>query len=316
MSEEIIHILKDANGYVSGEALSRTLGMTRAAVWKRIEELRSSGYEIEAAPRRGYCLVAVPDILSAAEIQHGLKTHTFGCQVHHFEAIGSTMTEAFRLGMEGAPEGAVVVAETQTMGRGRMGRVWSSPKGRGLYFSVILRPDCVPADAARLTLLAAVAVSEAVEVVSGVRALIKWPNDLLIGAKKVCGILTELNAELDRVRFVVVGIGLNVNTPLSQLPPEGTSLKVASGKAASRVALAREILRSFEPRYRAALKDGYAVTLEEWRKRSATIGHEVRYIERNLEVRGMAVGLADDGGLLVRLPDGGVVKRMAGDILL
>ncbi|NTV28665.1 MAG: biotin--[acetyl-CoA-carboxylase] ligase [Candidatus Omnitrophica bacterium] len=314
MMTKIINILKDADGLVSGEELSRWLGITRSAVWKHVEDLRAAGYGIEALPRLGYRLVDVPDLVSAAEVQRGLGTVKFGSRVVHFPVVDSTMNEAFSLALEGAPEGTVVVAETQTKGRGRLGRAWSSPKGKGLYFSVILRPPCAPSDAARLTLLAAVAVSEGIENNVGVRALIKWPNDLLVNDRKLCGILTELNAEVDRVNFVIVGIGLNVNTVPSQLLPEATSLRIVQGKTVSRVSLLQEILRVFESRYQAMLKDGYGDALAEWRMRSALDGRTVRFAERGREIVGTAVGLHDDGGLLVRLADGSTVKRMAGDI--
>ncbi len=316
MTTKIINILKDADALVSGEELSRRLGITRSAVWKHIEELREAGYGIEAVPRRGYRLVDVPDLLSPAEVQHGLGTKVFGCQVLHFVTVDSTMNEAFRLGMEGAPAGTVVVTETQTKGRGRLGRSWSSPKGKGLYFSILLRPPCLPSDAARLTLLAAVSISEAIEKQAGVRAMIKWPNDLLVKEKKLCGILTEMSAEVDRVRFVVVGIGINVNTAPSQLPAEATSLKVLQGQSFSRVRLLQEILRIFEARYQAMLKYGYSEVLDEWRRRSALEGRAVRFTDHGREVTGVAIGLQEDGGLLVRLADGTVVKRIGGDIVL
>jgi BirA family biotin operon repressor/biotin-[acetyl-CoA-carboxylase] ligase len=312
----IIPILKEAQDFTSGQELSRRLGVTRAAVWKHIEELRAEGYEIEALPRRGYRLVAAPDRLSADEVKYHLDTKVFGIDVEHFESVESTMTQAFRSAMDGAPEGAIVIAERQTRGRGRLGRVWASPRGKGLYFSIILRPGGAIPGVARLTLLAAVAVSASVEKITGVRPLIKWPNDLLVNDRKICGILTEMSAEIDRVRFVVVGIGLNVNTPMFQLPPEATSLKITLGKAVSRVALLQEILRAFESRYFTMRKDGYAAALDEWRARSAMEGRAVRFVERGREIRGTAAGIDDDGGLLVRLADGTLVKRMAGDIIL
>ena len=316
MLTQIINVLKDAGRLVSGQELSRRLGVTRTAVWKHVEELRDNGYKIAAVPRLGYRLLASPDRLTEVEVRHGLGTKVMGQKIHHFDSLDSTMNEAFRLGMDGAPEGTVVVAETQSKGRGRLGRVWTSPKGKGLYFSIILRPACAPSEAARLTLLAAVAVGEAVETNTGTQARIKWPNDLLLNGKKFCGILTEMNAETDRVRFVIVGIGLNVNAAVSQIPSDATSLKIAQGRAIIRVALLQEILRAFEARYQGMLKDGYAGVLSEWRKRSAMDGRKVRFVDRGRETAGVAVGLAEDGGLLVKLANGAVVKRISGDILL
>ncbi len=316
MRVKILQYLRETDGFVSGEDLSRTLGVSRAAVWKCMEDLRLEGYKVEAVSHHGYKLVAVPDKLIATEVQHGLGTRKFGCHVHFFDEIPSTMDEAFRLGMNGAPEGIIVTAESQTKGRGRLGRSWVSPKSKGLYFSMLLRPALSSSEAARLTLLSAVALSEAVESFSGLRPLIKWPNDLLLNGRKLAGILTDLRAEVDRVDFAVVGVGLNVNTLSKELPPEGVSLKEVLGQACDRVGLLREFLRAFEKRYLNLKKQGFAPSLEEWRRRSATIGRRVQFEERGCKREGVAMGLADDGGLLVQLDSGETVKRMAGDILL
>jgi BirA family biotin operon repressor/biotin-[acetyl-CoA-carboxylase] ligase len=282
-----------------------------------MDQLREAGYEIEAFPHRGYRLVSSPDRLLRSEVLCGLGTRKFGCEVHHFDSTGSTMDEAFRLGLAGAPEGTVITAETQTKGRGRMGRNWSSPKGKGIYFSLVLRPKLPPGQAAMITLAAAVSVSEAVEaIVPSVRARIKWPNDILVKGRKLCGILTELRAETDRVAFVVVGIGINVNTKSSQLLPEAASLRVESGARVPRLLLFQEILRHFERRYMDFLKDGPSSVVADWRARSATLGCKVRFMDRQDIRVGTAEDLAEDGGLLVRMPDGELIKRVAGDIML
>jgi BirA family transcriptional regulator, biotin operon repressor / biotin---[acetyl-CoA-carboxylase] ligase len=317
MLTKIVRSLKSHEGYLSGEDLSRALDISRAAIWKYVDQLREQGYEIEAFPHRGYRLVAAPDRLLRCEVQSGLDTRKFGCEVHHFDTVASTMDEAFRFGLDGAPEGTVVVAETQGKGRGRMGRNWSSPRSKGIYFSLILRPKLLPSQAAMLTLVAAVAMSEAIEkVVPAVEARIKWPNDILIKGKKVCGILTELRAETDRVQFVVLGAGINVNNTPTQLLPEATSLRVESGASCSRVLLFQEVLRSLEKWYGAFLKNGPATALDAWRTRSAMLGRRVRFVDQNTSFVGIAEDLADDGGLMVRMPDGKVVKRLAGDVLL
>ncbi len=282
-----------------------------------MDHLRAQGYDIEAFPHRGYRLMSVPDKLLPVEVQDGLKTRRFGCEVHHFDATESTMDEAFRLALDGAPEGTVVIAESQTRGRGRLGRHWSSPKGRGIYFSMILRPGIPPSQASMLTLLAAVALCEAVEaVVPAVAPRIKWPNDILVHGKKLCGILTELRAETDRVQFVVVGVGINVNNTAPQLLPEATSLRAETGMSCSRVHLLQQVLVLFEKRYAAFLREGTVGVLADWKARSATLGCRVRFVERGVPFVGMAEALADDGGLMVRLADGSMVKRIAGDVLL
>ena len=316
MRARIIQYLKQAEGFVSGEDLSREFGVSRSAVWKCIEELRLEGYKVEAFPHCGYKLLDVPDKVFATEIQHKLGTRKFGCEVYHFDEISSTMDKAFSLGMSGAPEGAVVIAETQTKGRGRLGRSWSSPRSKGLYFSLVLRPVLSSSEVPRLTLLCAVALSEAVEACTGLRPLIKWPNDLLLNGRKLAGILVELRGEVDRVDFAVVGIGLNVNGARKELVPEATSLKEEKGTMVDRAALMQEILRTFEKRYLNLKKQGFGPVLEEWRRRSATIGSRFRFEDRGRRVEGVATGLADDGGLLVHLDSGKTVKRMAGDIVL
>src|SRR3989338_9192858 len=237
MQEKILEALKKTEGHLSGEELSENLKVSRAAVWKYIQELRGLGYDIIAVPHLGYKINGCPDKLFPGEIQFNLHTKILGKKIIHYDSISSTMDEAFRLGSEGTPEGTVVVSETQTKGRGRLGRSWMSPKGKGIYCSLILRPDFAPNEVARLTLLCAVALSEAIKDVCGITAYIKWPNDLLVNYKKVAGILTELSAETDRVKFVVIGIGLNVNTLKSHLPEGSTSLYLIVRRTLSRVEL-------------------------------------------------------------------------------
>ena len=208
MQERIIQFLKMSDGYISGEEISQRLKMSRAAIWKYMQELRAQGYEIAAVPHLGYQLVTCPDKLLALEIQAGLNTKVIGKKIIVMDAVTSTMDEAFRLGMENCPEGTVVCAESQSKGRGRLGRTWSSPKARGLYFSVVLRPQLPLNQLAQLTLMSAVALAEAIESISELKPLIKWPNDLLLEDRKLAGILTELRAESDQVKFVVVGSAL------------------------------------------------------------------------------------------------------------
>jgi BirA family biotin operon repressor/biotin-[acetyl-CoA-carboxylase] ligase len=315
MQNHIIQCLKKAKGgYVSGEEISRSADMSRAAIWKHMQELRKEGYEIEAVPHLGYQLVSIPDKLLAHEIQYDLKTKTFGCKVFYYDTLSSTMDEAFKLGMDGAPEGTVVCAEAQTKGRGRLGRSWSSPKHKGLYLSIILRPRLSPAEFSKLTLLSAVVVAEAVYKVAGVDARIKWPNDVLVKNKKLAGILTELRAEVDQMKFVVIGIGLNVNNTAAQLVDGATALRHEAGKNFSRVELVQEILRTFERWYSRLEKDGFENVIQAWKDRSHTLGKRVRIIDPAGTVEGVAFDLDHDGGLLIRQDSGVVVKRMAGDV--
>ncbi len=315
MLDKIIHFLKNTDGYISGEEISEALNISRAGIWKHMQELRSQGYDIVAVPHLGYKLESSPDKPFSHEIKHNLHTKILGKKIFYFDTVFSTMDEAFRLGMEGAEEGTVICAESQTKGRGRLGRSWSSPKGKGIYMSVILRPRLSPTEVSQLTLLAAVAAAEAIQKVSGLSAMIKWPNDLLIGGKKVVGILTELSAETDRVKFVAIGIGINVNTPVNQLPPHATSLKNEADKNFSRVELIREILRSLEEWYLRFQEEGPAVVMMRWKELSSTLGKHIKISDPNQTIEGKAIDIDDDGGLLIRSDSGIVVKKMSGDVV-
>lgn len=314
IQDYIVQELRQRSGFVSGEDLSRRLKISRAAVWKHVHQLRAAGYKIQAVPHRGYQLVQCPDRLTPAEIKNGLETIHVGGEILCYETVGSTMDEAFRLAAAGAGSGTVVCAEGQTQGRGRQGREWSSPKGRGLYFSLILRPPWAPGEVAKITFLTAVAVCEAARERTGVPARIKWPNDILVGRNKLAGILTEMNAEVDRVRFVVVGVGLNVNTLLSQLPRGATSLKAETQKSVPRVPLLQDILRSFDRWYGFTLQQGPEGLFRRWRELADTIGRRVRVGDGAGRVEGKAVDLSADGGLVIVNADGDFITRMSGDV--
>ncbi len=315
MLEDIVRFLKKSDSYLSGEEISQSLSISRAAIWKYMQELRRLGYEIAAVPHLGYQLTASPDRLFPWEVQFDLGTKVLGQKIVYEDSVPSTMDVAFKLGGQKAPEGTVVCAESQTKGRGRMGRGWVSPKGKGIYFSLILRPKLPPNEAAKLTLLCAVAVAEAVARVSGIEARIKWPNDLLVGKKKLAGILTELHAETDRVKFVVVGVGLNVNTPESQLPTDATSLRLEAGRVFSRVQVLQEVLRELEHWYLRFGREGFPPVLERWKELSLTLGRRVRVADPAGFVEGEAKDIDEDGGLLIRQDTGVIVKRMAGDVV-
>jgi BirA family biotin operon repressor/biotin-[acetyl-CoA-carboxylase] ligase len=315
MQQEIIHYLKQAQGYISGEDISRELKISRAAIWKYMQELRKDGYEIVAVPHLGYQLKGSPDKLLPQEVHFGLKTKVMGRRIFHHETLASTMDTAFRLGVEGEKEGALVVAEGQTKGKGRLGRSWSSPKGKGIYASLILRPQLSPVMVPQLTLLTAVAVCEAIRNAVKAPATIKWPNDILIDGKKVAGILTELSAEMDRVRFVVVGLGINVNTPLNVLPEAATSLKHVSQKHIDRVGLLQEVLLKFEQWYESAKRQGFGPVILEWKKYSSMLGKRVRISDQSGTVEGIAVDLDESGGLMVQSDDRSIVKCISGDVI-
>ncbi len=311
MKDSIIAYLKKSDGYLSGEDISRQLKISRAGIWKNIEELRKDGYEIMAVPHLGYKLERVPDKLFAREITHNLGTRVVGCRVIHYESVPSTMDIAFKLGLDEEPEGTVVCAETQTHGRGRMERRWSSPKGKGVYFSLLLRPPLLPTDAAKMTLFSAVAVCEALREHCGLDVAIKWPNDILVRGKKLAGILTELSAEMDRVRFIVIGLGLNVNTAKRMMPENGTSLKQELGETVNRIAVMRAILRRIDRWYGQFARYGFVPVIERWRELSSTLGQEIAIGD----ITGTAVDLDEHGGLIVEQRDGKRIRCMTGDVL-
>lgn len=312
----LLKLLKDADSSgVSGEEVSHRLGVTRSAVWKHVDELREAGYAIEASPQRGYRLLSAPDRLIPTELEGGLETTVIGRRILCYETLDSTNRLAMELASKGAPEGVVIFAEEQTLGRGRLGRSWASPKGVGLYFSVILRPPFEPQKAPRVTLAAAVAVRRALAQKTGLRILVRWPNDLLVGGEKLCGILTEMGAESDRLGHVVVGIGVNVNSPKKALPPGGVSLKTATGRGWNRCELARAILEELERFYGMLLRGEFAPIAEMWEEASALTGRRIaaRTLSGNLE--GVAAGIDGDGALWIRQDSGLNARILSGDIV-
>lgn len=315
MQDQLIQLLKSNKAYLSGEEISRRFKISRAGIWKNIEELRKNGYAIEAVPNLGYSLKSVPDKLFPREIQSGLKTKIFGQNIIHFETTETTMRPAFERGLNDEGEGVLIVAETQTKGKGRMGRSWVSPKSKGIYASLLLRPQFHPTDVAKLTLMAAIAIAEAVQKVTGVLTKIKWPNDVLVEGKKLAGILTEMDAEMERVKFVVVGFGINVNTPESALPDGSTSLKQLTGKNISRIQLLQEILWALEMWYLNIKKNGFNAGLKRWKELTSTLGSKVKIVESGQSIIGMAEDIDDYGGLLIRLDSGKLIRRMSGDVV-
>ncbi len=314
MQDKIIEFLRQSENHISGEEISHSLNISRTAIWKYIEGLRDEGYEIVAVPHLGYKLVSSPDKLFPSEIQFKLNTKILGKKVIHYDTIGSTMDAAFALGLKNAPEGTVVLAESQTKGRGRLGRGWASPKGKGVYMSIILRPKLLPTEVAQLTLLCGVALSTAIKNIFGLTASIKWPNDVFIDGKKIAGILTELNAETDRVKFVVVGIGLNVNTKSDTLPQGATSLRSELKRSVSRIAVTQEILREIEKWYLRLQDEGFSSILKKAKELSITLNKRVKAMDSNGPIEGVAVDIDKDGGLLIRKDSGVLIKRMAGDV--
>mgnify|MGYP005801476771 FL=1 len=303
----ILELLRRQEGFLSGEDIGRELSITRAAVWKGIKKLREEGYEIEAVTNRGYRLTNPETMYNKRELEQGLKTKTMGQSIYFYEETDTTNNRARELALEGAPEGTLVVAEKQTAGRGRRGKVWESPLGTGIWMSLVLRPQIMPAEASVLTLLCGLATAEAIEAETGLSAGIKWPNDILINGKKAVGILTEMDCEMSEVHFVIPGIGINVNT--ASFPPEiaeiATSLYLECGKTVSRRRLVHRVLERLEEHYETFLRTGsFAAMLEDYRKHCITLGKEVHVLGRE-PFFAEALDITPEGELLVCRADNG-----------
>ena len=318
---KILSALRANPDGVSGAQLAEQLNISRAAVWARIEQLRQLGYDIEASPHFGYRLVHSPDALHADDLFARLgKTKTIGRDIQVFEQTTSTNDVMEKLARDGVKEGVVVFAESQTKGRGRLGRKWISPERKGLWFSVLLRPDLRPQEATQLTVASATALRRAIAAETGLKPEIKWPNDILIGGKKVAGILTELSAELDRVKHIILGIGVDVNLDEDELPAElrkaATSLKLETGGMVSRAELAVAILRELDFDYARICGGKFSAVADEWEAHCATIGKNVTVLIGDRKIRGRAEALDDDGALLVRTEHGHLERIIGGDVTL
>lgn len=297
--------------WVSGQEIAESQGVSRAAVCKQIKILRARGYEIESSTRKGYRLACRPDLLDAALIRSGLETRAVGCRVQCFREVDSTNRVARSLARD-CPNGAVFISERQTEGRGRLSRSWQSPTG-GVWMSILFRPDLPLPDAHRINMAASVAVARAVSKLYGLDPRIKWPNDILIGEQKLCGILMEISAEVDRIDYAVVGIGINANVDVSGFPLEwkSTSLSRELGRDVSRVELIQKILQEIDIIFGVIdFKDLY----REWCDRSATLGKMVRVTSGGGDVVGQAVELSSDGALIVA-SKGTSVRVLAGDCI-
>jgi BirA family biotin operon repressor/biotin-[acetyl-CoA-carboxylase] ligase len=320
LDEKILAQLReDPESYVSGEELCRLAGISRAAIWKHVEKLRTEGYDIEASPHLGYRLAGVPDRLIPSEIKWKLKTKIFGSQIISYRKVDSTNDAAYELAEKGIKEGTIVLAEEQGRGKGRHGRSWQSPPKGGIYMSIVLRPRMAPNEIPRITLLAAVAAAKSIRKATGLSAMIKWPNDILIGNKKVCGILTEMKAEQDSVDFVVLGMGINVNTPVRSLPRGASSLREEMRDTnrrteLSRVEISKKILEALEAEYNTLKEKGSGPIMEEWRRLSAMLGSRIRVVLQNRAFEGQAHDIDPDGSLVVRLDSGVMEKVSSGDV--
>jgi len=320
MTNDILKYLREKE-YISGEVLAKKLGVSRVAIWKQIQRLKNMGYKIIADQNIGYCLISRPDLLLPQEIQNGLSTNYIGRKIYYFSKLESTNIIAKEKAThkeEGVNEGTIVIAERQSAGKGRLGRKWFSPTG-GIWLSIILYPQLSPSYIPRITLMTAVAVVKAIERCAQIKGQIKWPNDILINEKKVCGILTEMSAELDLINWVVVGIGINVEIKKQEFPEDirekTTSLKEALRKEISRVRLVQIFLKEFERYYELLKKREISLILKEWKSYSHTLGKKIKInIGENI-VTGEAIDINEEGALILKKGDGELIEIISGTII-
>lgn len=317
MKNKVLRMLKDSKGFISGEKISDEFNMTRAGIWKYINMLKEDGYNIESISRKGYRLISSPDILNYEEIEEYLDTDFMGRNIHYFDSIDSTNKKAKEMAL-GEKEGTVLVAEEQIGGKGRLGRTWISPKGKGIWMSIILKPKVDPMKVAKITLLGAAAVTKALNNLN-IRSQIKWPNDILIDGKKICGILTEMNCELNMINYVVMGIGINVNLDANEIPEDlrgkATSVKISEGKEINRKELLANILNEFEELYLSFRdKDDLSYAIDICRKNSALIGKEIRVIKGEEIKLGKALDINEEGQLVVEFENGVVENVYSGEV--
>lgn len=319
MRNRVLELLRaSGDKAISGEEIARQLDISRTAVWKHIQTLKNDGYEISSVQKQGYILNTIPNRLYPQEIMAHLQTKWLGHAVCYEDLVASSNNLAKQLANEGCPDGLIVVAEEQGAGKGRLSRGWISPHAKGIWFSVVLKPTFLPEEASKCTLMSAVAVVKAINKIKGVKAAIKWPNDILLNGRKLVGILTEMNAEFGHINYIVIGIGINTNATPDDYPEEVKHLAISVADAAeepfTRVEILCDILKNMEELYEKACAEGFAPVFEEWRQLSCTLGQEVKVIAPDMTYFGTAIDIDEQGLLVVRKVDGSMEKVVAGDV--
>lgn len=319
MKEKIIELLKqNKNNFISGQKISESLGVSRAAIWKYINSIKEDGYKIESVSRKGYKLVSSPDLLTFEEIKDTLNTKYIGRNIVYLESVDSTNNEAKKLANKDVVEGTVVIAEEQIMGKGRLGRNFISPKYKGIWMSIILTPDINPMNVPKITQVAAASVIMGLKK-NGIKAFVKWPNDIVISGKKICGILTEMSGEINKVNYVIVGIGINVNVEEDEFTEEirdiASSLKIQSGKTINRKEVVSSVLNYFEELYEEFVtKENIDTSIKICKESSILLGKEIKIIERNNKFLAKALNLSNEGRLIIQHSDGKVEEIMSGEV--
>lgn len=321
MKDKILNALREnKNEYISGEDLSDQLGVSRTSIWKCIKGLKDLGYNIQSSSKKGYRLEDSQDILNEHELKFNLRTNIMGKNIEYFEKIDSTNKYAKKIAYEGCSEGTLVVANSQNLGRGRLGRSWESTPDKGIWMSLVLRPLLAPQDVHIITLAASVAVVNAIKKATGIDTGIKWPNDIILDNRKVCGILTEMSAEIDRVNFIVLGIGINTNQNQedfdSSLSDKATSLKLnlPQSKTLNRSNIIKILLEEIERIYILIKEGKIQEVISLWKEHSVTIGKEVRIVHNETEFIGKAVDVLSDGRLIIEDKNGDKKEILSGEI--
>ena len=310
-------LAENATMVTSGTRIAKEVGVSRSMVWQWVERLRELGVKVKSQPGTGYFLEQIPDILTPDMLKHRLKGSLFGKRIFHFFRTDSTNRVALELGHAGEPEGAVVLAEEQTAGRGRGGRAWHSERATGIYVTLLLRPKLAPVQAPLLTMMAGLSAHSAVQALTGLEVDLKWPNDLLVRGRKLGGILTEMHAEPGQIRFVIVGIGLNVNQEKfpGELANLATSLRAETGKPQSRMELLVRLLHEFETDYNRFLREGVATVVARFESVSSYArGKRVRVTNGTESYVGTTAGLGPEGLLQVERDGGQLMTVIAGDV--
>jgi len=319
MKAKILKLLKESgNDFLSGEKICEELGVSRAAIWKHIKLIKEERYEIEAISRKGYRIISSPDILTFEEIKDFLSTKYIGKNIIYYDSIGSTNSIAKKLAESGEKHGTVIISEEQTMGRGRLGRSWISPKYKGIWMSIILRPNVVTENISQITLIGAAAVQKAI-MKMGIKTSIKWPNDIVLNSRKVCGILTEMSGEIDHINYLVMGIGINVNLEIEDIPQElknvATSLKIEKNEYMDRKLLIANVLNNFEQLYNDFAQSGnISETIEICRENSMLIGKEIQLINRGKVTKAKAIDISDSGELIIENYQGALEYIVSGEV--
>ena len=302
MKAEILAALRETDSYVSGQELCKKFGVSRTAVWKAINQLKKEGYEIEAVNNRGYHIVSAPDVLSENELVSINKTGWIGKKVYYQDVTDSTNTQANHLAETGATHGTLVVADRQEVGRGRRGRGWESPAHTGIFMTLLLKPELAPGNASMLTLVTALAVTKGIERVTGLSPRIKWPNDIVIRGKKVCGILTEMSAQIDYVNHIIIGVGINVQNESfpEEIAQVATSLKLETGSTVNRARLIEAIWEEFEKYYEQFMQtQNLKEMVQEYNTYLVNRNQKVRVLDPKGPFEGLAQGITERGELVV-----------------